>query len=218
MSHVLAFKHCEKFILYITTVGTRTKTMTIFSWPYNIREDGRHRKCLVTYVDTDIEKNPSLIVIDISTGFNSWYISFSKEHGMRVCINHTGGPTNDPKLPLDTHPHLCQGIIRVLALCIAMGEVTFPIPFVEVTPAVYSDLSQTMNAMLCAARARAARHSGMSKRVLYAMRNYRYHHALAKKIQRAWRRAVSDPSYTVCRKRLLGEYVELASDYNARTS
>jgi hypothetical protein len=31
----------------------------------------------------------------------------------------------------------------------------------------------------------------------------------AKKIQRAWRRAVSDPEYKICRDRLMKEYSEL---------
>lgn len=41
-------------------------------------------------------------------------------------------------------------------------------------------------------------------------------HSSARKIQRAWRRCISDPSHEVCRKRLLDEYKEVPKRHVSR--
>lgn len=178
----------------------------------------RNERCCIDVIGNDIDGNPWLMLIerrlDDDKNGQCWKILFLKQLGM--CPGMMKLSANDDKysfsevdlhaeLPLATNGAMCKALIHVLGMCMVYGNICFPTRQTFISP--YSDGNfKCFNAILCAARLRAGVLARRCKGVVDAMRFYRFRHAQAKKIQRAWRRSISDPSYKLCRDRLMREY------------
>ena len=104
-------------------------------------------------------------------------------------------------------PDVVINVVDMLARCIACKNMVFPRKLVFTCPATLFDV---INSMLCIARVKAQRLKYLCLSfTIDKAKNYRYRHGVARRIQRAWKRAISDPSYALCRKRLLREFHDI---------
>ena len=111
---------------------------------------------------------------------------------------------------LMSKPHIIRGIITAIAACIS--DNTFKISSNRIDVASI-ELFDVINAMLCAARIKAMNIKQiMMSMSLETARHYRYVDGTARKIQRAWKRSIADPSYHICRKRLMQEWRVISGD------
>lgn len=134
------------------------------------------------------------IRIMLAQSNGSWTVSFQNI----CCFNDIRTPYN-----------VC-GIIHVLAMCFAQGILARPRHLVWHNHHHQSEFSQALHAWIKAAWARSIGLKHVCNRfVMQARVACRRKHSVAKKIQRAWRKAISDPSYAMCRKRLLQEFEEM---------
>ena len=176
-------------------------------WPETI-EDVNTYGCYIRY------HNSSLLVLSAS-GLKSWILNFSD---YIVII------WGDEPMPIATHPAYAKGLISVLTRCwLTRAMQMYDMYIVTCTCDKHEHTAQRSHnpqhacpcpctpfkAMMCAARVKCRRLKELCKKVPAAMKTYRFKHAMAKKIQRAWRLAISNPEYTLCRRRLLGEYAGL---------
>lgn len=172
----------------------------LLAWPSNLAEAMFVQKAYCMLNNSN--KEPVLIAADITTSaIRSWHIIFM-EHGVWV-----GGDLDT--MPFDTHPHLSECVIRVMAMCMQLGILPRrPKQFtmLNVLGRDSSEYCAVVNAWLAMARLRTHTFVARFQKARVA---FRHRASCAKKIQRSWRRAVSDPAHEVCRRRLLREFAGL---------
>lgn len=173
---------------------------TLYHYPHDLNRAYEKYSCtLIKHVDSH-----GILIYDATMhdDVKVWHIQFLKQLGM--CAVIAGSHT---MMPLTTHPYICKGIIDVLAMAIMTGVYVFPQTTIFVTPCEpYFDC---MNTMLHAARLRVAMLTRRCLSFRECARAYRLKTGCAKKIQRAWRRAIANPSYALCKKRLLNEFHDM---------
>jgi hypothetical protein len=112
---------------------------------------------------------------------------------------------------LMSKPHIIRGIITAIAACISDNTFKISSNMIFVAPI---ELFDVMNAMLCSARIKAMNIKQiMMSMSLETARHYRYVDGTARKIQRAWKRSIADPSYHICQKRLIQEWRVISGEF-----
>lgn len=174
-------------------------------WPHTHANCAKYQ-CRVVYGQNPSYPGGDVIIRDWTYQVHEW--------GMRFMLAQSNGSwtmefRNIRYLKDIRTPHIVRGIIHVLAMCFAQGILTRPSHLVWHNYHHYNEFSQALNTWIHVAWAQSlglkhvCMRFGMQARVACLQK-----HALAKKIQRTWRKAISDPSYAICRKRLLKEFEE----------
>jgi len=188
-------------------------------WPHNV-QDCNNCRCVVDfrYVPTMLHQR-FLKVLDLTCKpVRFSYVMFSNDMKQVFVIDEGGSIKN--------HPHIQKAIVHVLSMCMARGVlpmargVAVPV-FVnreDVGLSFESDNSGVyyacVNAWFCAARLRSRALVQRCLAFKECASAYRLKHGMARKIQRVWKRAIVDPAYEVCRKRLKREFGELSEHPN----
>lgn len=177
-------------------------------WPHTIHDANRYG-CMAQY----IKKIEAIKLFDLTVKpAKSWYLYVLDDTIM--CYSH-----DDTVLPLDTRPNMNKAIINVIAMEMAKGEINVsPNTKMRVATslAMYGKENiympaDTMNAWMHAARIKCARIKDICRSFnTITARSYRLKTGCIKKIQRAWRIAICDPSYMVCTKRLMSEFIVIS--------
>lgn len=148
-------------------------------------------------------------MLDSEPALWSWYLQIDPDN-RTVCIK-----SGSPVRRIVSNPYVPIAIINTWALAISKGYAESPLHpsmymcVIETDAPTETDNMHLIQTIMIGVRLRVM----LLRRICQDFREkpkvYRYHHGCAKKIQRVWRRAITNPEYTLCRKRLLCEFHDM---------
>jgi hypothetical protein len=148
----------------------------------------------------------TIVVMD---RYNYYNFVFDESRNMTVSVTRISSHNHISRNEVMSQSIHSQ-FISILAKFIMWKQITFKNKSIMTTP---MNLFSFINSTLCAVRIRVIRLRYIClKFTIEKARRYRYYNGVAKKIQRIWKRAITNPTYELCRKRLLREFQDMVKN------